>query len=87
MRWVLNSRGGVMDYPWWTIDAADWGFRDEDEIHCHTCAETHRQVLVRELTDSEINQLGGVTCQICGRNWPRVEPALAAVTASSCAAE
>jgi hypothetical protein len=59
-----------MDYPWWTIGAADWGFREEDEIHCLACAEAKGQALGRELTDFEINQIGGVRCQSCGRNWP-----------------
>ena len=58
-----------MDYPWWTIDAAGWGFREEDEIHCLACAEANQQALVRELTDTEIDEIGGVTCQICGKRW------------------
>jgi uncharacterized Zn finger protein len=58
-----------MDYPWWTINAAEWGFSEEEEIHCLSCAEESKQALVRELTDSEIEELGGVTCRICGRHW------------------
>lgn len=59
-----------MDYPWWTIGAADWGFREEDEMQCLACAEANGQALGRELTDLEINQFDGVRCQSCGRNWP-----------------
>ena len=64
-----------MDYPWWTIDAAEWGFREEEEIHCLTCAETSHQALVRELTDTEIDELGGVACRICRRRWRATPPA------------
>lgn len=59
-----------MDYPWWTIDASRFGFQEADEIHCVTCAESVGQALSSELTDSEINQLEGVSCQRCGRKWP-----------------
>ncbi|MEA2165543.1 MAG: hypothetical protein QOK37_3670 [Thermoanaerobaculia bacterium] len=58
-----------MDYPWWTIDAAEFGFREEDQIHCLECAERDGQALGRELTDSEIDEAGGVSCQACGRKW------------------
>ncbi|MEA2240392.1 MAG: hypothetical protein QOC81_5116 [Thermoanaerobaculia bacterium] len=58
-----------MDYPWWTIDAADYGLREEDEIHCLDCAERNGKALGRELTDSEIDEAGGVSCQACGRRW------------------
>ena len=58
-----------MDYPWWTIDAADWGLREEDEIRCLACAETAGKALGRELTDSEISDAGGVSCESCGRSW------------------
>lgn len=61
-----------MDYPWWTIDAAECGFEEEAEIHCLACAETNGEALVRELTDSEIYEVGGVSCQCCGRSWPAV---------------
>jgi len=59
-----------MDYPWWTIEAAKFGFQEEDEIRCLTCAESGEQILGGELTDFEINQLGGVSCRSCGRRWP-----------------
>lgn len=59
-----------MDYPCWTIGAADWGLREEDEIHCLECAEANQQALGRELTDTEIEDAGGVTCGICGKHWP-----------------
>lgn len=62
-------RGGIMDYPWLTIDPTEWGLRDEDEICCLTCAEANGKALGHELTDFEINDLGGVSCQSCGRNW------------------
>lgn len=58
-----------MDYPWWTIDAADYGFREEDEIRCLDCAERDGKALGRELTDSEIAEAGGVSCQSCERSW------------------
>lgn len=61
-----------MDYPWWTIGAAEWGFREEYDIRCLACAEANGQALGRELTDLELNQLGGVTCHSCGRNWRAV---------------
>lgn len=59
-----------MAYPWWTIEASRWGTGEETDIHCITCAETLGHVLGSELTDSEINQQGGVRCQSCGRSWP-----------------
>ena len=62
-----------MDYPWWTIDAADYGLREEDEIHCLECAERKGQALGRELTDAEIDDAGGVSCQACGRRWRAVQ--------------
>jgi hypothetical protein len=58
-----------MDYPWWTISPTDWGFREEDEIYCLACAEASGQAVGRELTDLEINRLGDVHCQACGRTW------------------
>jgi len=61
-----------MEYPWWTIDAANWGFREENEIHCLDCAEAKGHALGRELTDLEINREGGVSCMACGKEWPAV---------------
>ena len=58
-----------MDYPWWTIEGAEWGFREADDIHCLACAETSHQALLRELTDDEISEVGIVTCKACGRKW------------------
>ncbi len=68
-RGLTHLREESMDYPWWTIDAADYGFREEDEIRCLDCAERNGKVLGRELTDSEIAEAGGVSCLSCGRSW------------------
>ena len=54
-----------MDYPWWTIDAAEYGLREEDEIRCLACAELNGKALGRELTDFETN-----------RGWRRQLPVL-----------
>ena len=61
-----------MDYPWWTIEAANWGFREEGEIHCLDCAEANQRALVREMTDTEIEDAGGVACGTCGKRWPAI---------------
>ncbi len=74
-----------MDYPWWTIDVAEWGFGEEDEIHCLACAETNGQVLGPELTDLEINEVGGVSCQSCGKNWPAVHISGLQCSCTTCA--
>ncbi len=72
-----------MEYPWWTIEASRWGTREETDIHCIACAEALGQVLGSELTDTEINQHGGVRCQSCGRYWPAVETSLRPFTADA----
>jgi hypothetical protein len=61
-----------MEYPWWTVAAVDWGFREADCLHCADCAIALGHALERELTDFEINQLGGVKCGRCGRSWPAI---------------
>jgi hypothetical protein len=72
--------------PWWTIEAAKWGFEEERDIHCRECAESKGHALGRELTNLEINQLGGVTCQGCGYGWPAVHMADVRCRCATCAA-
>jgi hypothetical protein len=58
-----------MDYPWWTISFQEAGFHEETEIHCVECALEISHALGHELNDFEINQLRGVRCGRCGREW------------------
>ena len=59
-----------MDYPWHTDDPRRFGDPGEGGIRCLDCAEAQGLALGSELTDTEINQFGGVHCGSCGRQWP-----------------